>query len=114
VTYVQGSSTDEHVLEIVRSAVTVAEKVMVVLDSDHSADHVFNEMCSYADFVTPGSYLIVEDTNINGWPVVADFGPGPMEAVDKFLLQDDRFLIDGTREKFFLTFNPRGFLRRIS
>jgi cephalosporin hydroxylase len=114
ITYVHGSSTDQHVLEMVSAAVTAAENVMVVLDSDHSAGHVFNEMCSYADFVTPGSYLIVEDTNINGWPVMADFGPGPMEAVDKFLLQDVRFLIDGTREKFFLTFNPRGFLRRIA
>jgi cephalosporin hydroxylase len=113
ITYLHGSSTDEEVVESVRAAASAADKVMVVLDSDHTADHVYEELSRYAGLVTCGSYLVVEDTNINGWPVLSDFGPGPMEAVDRFLRQDDRFVIDGTREKFFMTFNPRGYLRRI-
>ena len=85
---------------------------MVVLDSDHHRDHVLAELRTYSALVTPGSYLIVEDTNINGHPVRPEFGPGPMEAVDEFLRESPDFAIDPEREKFFLTFNPRGFLRR--
>ena len=62
--------------------------------------------------MTPGCYLIVEDTNVNGRPVLPDFGPGPAEALDAFLATDDRFEVDRTREKLLMTFNPGGFLRR--
>jgi cephalosporin hydroxylase len=55
----------------------------------------------------------VEDTNINGHPVFPDFGPGPMEALDEFLLRNGDFESDLTREKFLVTFNPRGYLRRL-
>jgi cephalosporin hydroxylase len=85
---------------------------MVILDSDHSRDHVLAEMRAYADLVTPGSYLIVEDTIVNGNPVAKWFGPGPMEAVDAFLAEDQRFVIDDSCEKLMFTFNHRGYLRR--
>jgi cephalosporin hydroxylase len=74
---------------------------------------VLDELATYHRLVTPGSYLVVEDTNINGHPVLADFGPGPMEALDGFLPLHPEFVVDQTRENFFLTFNPRGFLRRL-
>ena len=63
--------------------------------------------------MTKGNYLVAEDTNINGHPVRPSFGPGPMEAVNTFLEEDDSFEIDSTREKFLLTFNPRGYLRKV-
>jgi cephalosporin hydroxylase len=87
--------------------------VMVVLDSDHSAAHVLDELRAYAPLVTPGSYLVVEDTNINGHPVFDSFGPGPTEAVTKFLDESSAFVVDRSREKFLLTFNPSGWLRRV-
>jgi cephalosporin hydroxylase len=63
--------------------------------------------------VSPGSYLVVEDTNINGHPVLPGWGPGPLEAVQKFLTETDEFAVDDSREKFLLTFNPHGYIRRV-
>lgn len=88
--------------------------VMTVLDSDHTMDHVLHELRAYGPLVTKDSYLVVEDTNINGHPVLPAWGPGPREAVDRYLAETDEFLIDERREKFLLTFNPRGFLKRIT
>lgn len=85
---------------------------MVILDSDHSQAHVFRELELYSELVTAGNYLIVEDTNINGHPVNPNSGKGPMEAVADFLKMDTNFEVDLEREKFFLTFNPKGYLRR--
>jgi len=66
----------------------------------------------YGRFVTPGSYMVVEDTNVNGHPVFPEHGPGPMEAVRDFLATDTSFEIDRSREKFLLTYFPDGWLRK--
>ena len=58
--------------------------VLVILDSDHSKEHVSKELLLYKSIVTTGSYMIVEDTSINGNPLLPDWGPGSMEAVDEF------------------------------
>ena len=114
VTYVTGSSTSPETLEVVTEYAKGKAPVLVILDSDHSREHVLDELRHYSDFVTPGSYLVVEDTNLNGHPVVADFGPGPMEAVREFLRDRSEFRADSEQEKFFLSFNPSGYLRRVS
>jgi cephalosporin hydroxylase len=113
ITYLLGSSTSPEIVASVRSRIGKKDKVMVVLDSDHSAKHVLDELRLYSPLVTPGQYLVVEDTNVNGHPVMPAFGPGPMEALDTFLGENSGFEIDTTREKFLLTFNPRGYLRKI-
>jgi cephalosporin hydroxylase len=87
--------------------------VLAILDSDHHADHVLAEMRAYASLITVGSYLVVEDTNVNGNPVLAEWGPGPREAVQRFLTETDAFVVDREREKFFMTFNPGGYLKRV-
>jgi cephalosporin hydroxylase len=114
ITYLRGSSTSPDVVSAVLERARTASPVIVILDSDHSRDHVLAELDCYADLVTPGSYLIVEDTNINGNPVLPKFGPGPMEAVSEFLRSRTDFEIDRECEKFFLTFNPGGYLRRLA
>jgi cephalosporin hydroxylase len=97
----------------VKSLIENKNKIMVSLDSDHSKEHVLKELEIYSKFVTKGCYLVLEDTNINGHPVYPDFGPGPMEALNEFLDHNKEFIADKNREKFYLTFNPRGFLRKI-
>ena len=82
--------------------------VLVILDSDHSKEHVSKELLLYKSIVTTGSYMIVEDTSINGHPLLPDWGPGPMEAVDEFL-KNNNFIIDESKHKFFISFNPKGF-----
>jgi cephalosporin hydroxylase len=68
------------------------QTIMVSLDSDHHKEHVARELEAYKDIVTPGQYLVVEDTNLNGNPVNPEFGPGPHEAVQEF--SDPRFTPD--------------------
>jgi len=77
-------------------------------------NNVLDELRIYGELVTSGSYLIVEDTQFNGHPIVPDYGPGPMEAVEVFLKGTSDFLIDRSREKFLLTFNPKGYLRKVA
>jgi cephalosporin hydroxylase len=112
ITYLLGSSTSDEILSQVKSMIPEGAKVMVVLDSDHSRDHVYNELRLYHELVTPGQYLVVEDSNINGHPVYPEFGPGPMEALESFLAENTDFEVDRSREKFLVTFNPNGYLRK--
>ena len=113
ITYLLGSSTSSRILDQVRSYVGNSEPVMVVLDSDHQQQHVLEELRSYSELVTRGSYMIVEDTIRNGHPAFPDSGPGPMEAVDQFLRETSEFTPDRDLEKHLMTFNPKGYLRRI-
>ncbi len=113
ITYLTGSSISPEVVKQVKQLAVKAKRIMVILDSDHHKDHVLRELRTYSPLVTPGCYLIVEDTNLNGHPVVPDFGPGPWEAVEEFLRQNHDFEIDQSREKFMVTANKNGYLRRI-
>lgn len=112
--YVLGSSVGEQTFGDVEREIAEGARVMVILDSDHSRDHVLAELRLYGTLVSTGQYLVVEDTNINGHPVLSDFGPGPAEAIADFLAETDAFEIDAEREKFLMTFNPGGYLRKIS
>jgi cephalosporin hydroxylase len=114
ITYLVGSSVEEKIVAKVSDFAKGASTVLVILDSDHSLSHVAAELKTYAPFVTQGSYLIVEDTIVNGHPVYWGHGPGPMEAAMKFLKENGDFEMDRSLEKFRLTFNPKGFLRRVA
>jgi cephalosporin hydroxylase len=107
-----GSSVDPTIVGEVRRR-AAGRRTMVILDSDHSAAHVSAELEAYRVLVSPGCYLIVEDTDVNGHPVFPDHGPGPMEAIDAFLPGAPEFAVDHDRERFMLSLNPRGFLRRV-
>lgn len=110
--YLDGSSVDPAVLERMAAAAEAAQSVMVILDADHKADYKLAEMRAYAGLVTPGSYLIAEDSCFDHWPAWPEFGPGPAKAVQQFLDEDDRFEIDRGQERHLLTFSPLAFLKR--
>jgi cephalosporin hydroxylase len=111
ITYLAGrSSTDPEVVAAVRER-AAGRRLLVVLDSDHSQAHVEAELEVYAPLVPVGCYLIVEDSNIG--QIRKDLLPGPFEAVESFLQRSNEFEIDRDREKFLITFNPSGYLRRV-
>ena len=112
-TYLTGSSSDPEIVAKIAAMVPEGSPVLVILDSDHSQAHVAAELEAYAPLVPVGSYLIVEDTNVNGHPAAPDFGPGPMEAVWDFLATDPGFEIDAHCERYVLTQNPSGYLKRV-
>jgi len=111
ITYLGGrSSTDPAVVDEVRDRAH-GGPILVVLDSDHSQAHVEAELAAYAPLVPVGCYVIVEDSNIG--QIRKDLLPGPLEAIESFLAGTDEFAIDRKREKFLITFNPSGYLRRV-
>ena len=113
ISYLNGSSTSDNVLHVVKESIREGEKVLVILDSDHRKNHVLDELRAFSPLVPVGSYIIVEDTNVNGHPVLPKFGPGPQEAVNDFLLENNDFVMDHSRESHLMTFNPCGYLRRV-
>ena len=120
ITMIEGDSVSGVVLDQVTERVRGKKTVLVCLDSNHTHDHVLNEMKSYSPFVTKGSYLIVFDTIIEELP--DDFYPdrpwsksnNPKTAVRDFLKMNDRFTIDKSIEsKLLITVAPDGYLRCI-
>ena len=91
---------------------------MVILDSDHRKSHVLKELLLYSNLVSVDSYLIVEDSDLNGHPTEDMFywrlgEEGPHEALEEFLESHDEFVSDKSREKFLITVCTDGFLKKI-
>lgn len=112
--YLIGSSTSEEILSQVRAAVDLAlGPVLVILDSDHSESHVEGELAHYHTFVTPGSYLHVQDGIIDTLPRFAAARPGPLPAIQSFLKGHPEFQVDTVLcGKFPITHHPLGWLKK--
>ena len=117
VTLIEGSSTDQTTLDAVRARIQPNESVMVMLDSNHTRDHVRSELELYAPLVGPGGYIVVFDEVM---PMVADAPNGkptwdldnPLEAVTDFLKSHPDFEVDSSYERMATTYCHSGFLRR--
>jgi cephalosporin hydroxylase len=99
---------------LVRQIVGPDPHALVILGSRGRRDRTRREFESFAPLVPVGSYLIIEHTVLNGFPVDASFGPGPHEALRRLMNLHGEFLADTARERLALTFNQGGFLRRIA
>jgi cephalosporin hydroxylase len=116
ITYVHGRAHDDDVVAEVRRIVGTDgpdANALVVLGTRGAQRRMHREFEVYADFVSVGSYVVMENTVLNGYPVEASNGPGPFEANRRILNLRGDFASDTTRERHGLTFNPGGFLKRV-
>jgi len=114
ITYLEGSPQSDEMSQRVREIVGESPHVLVVLGSQPGTNlRMEAEFKTYAPLVPVGSYVIVEYTILNGHPVWPGFGPGPGEAVKRILFENTNWGVDTNLEKYGLTFNPGGYLKRL-
>lgn len=118
ISLIEGSSTDKKVIDQIKQLSQHKKRVMVVLDSNHTHQHVLDELHLYSPFVTKDSYLVVLDTVVEDMP--QNFfpdrpwgkGDNPKTAVWEFLKENKRFVIDKQIEqKLLITVAPDGYLK---
>ncbi len=117
-TLIEGSSVEDVTVDDVRRHIRPDDRVLVTLDSNHSAAHVAKELEMYAPLVTPDSYIVVFD----GVMQVLTDAPGgsptwdhdnPWHAIQGFLEENDEFQIDPYYNRLKVTYCPGGFLKRV-
>ena len=116
----EGSSINDEIISKIREFAKDKKRILVLLDSNHTHDHVLAELRAYAPLVSIGSYCIVGDTGIEDTPDEAfndrNWGKGnnPKTAVWEYLKENSNFLIDKYFDsKLILTASPDGFLKRV-
>jgi cephalosporin hydroxylase len=120
ISMIQGSAIDSDVVSQVASVASSHERVMVILDSNHTHDHVLGELQAYAPLVTPDCYCVVFDTLVEDMPasIFTDrpWGPGnsPKSAVWEYLKEHPEFEVDKKMDaKLQISVAPDGYLRRL-
>jgi cephalosporin hydroxylase len=125
ITLVEGSSVEPSIVAQVTDQIREDEKVMVLLDSNHTYDHVLAELRAYSGLVGVGGYLVATDgimQQVVGAPRSApDWGKNnPQEAARDFVAEDDRFVLEEPKWLFNeglvrdrVTYWPSCFVRRV-
>lgn len=120
ISMVEGSSIEESTVESVRKLASGHDKVMVFLDSNHTHEHVLQELRHYGTMTSVDSYCVVFDTFVEDMPPNYfadrpwDKGNSPKTAVHAFIGEDDRFVIDRlVDQKLLITVAPSGYLKRV-
>lgn len=112
---ITGNSWSETVLSRVRE-ICRGKSVLVIHDGDHEKSAVLKDLRAYAEFVSVNSYFIVEDGIVDLFRPGGAFGnynEGPLAAVEQFLQEYPQFVVDMERERYILTYNPNGYLKRV-
>ncbi|MEQ8742968.1 CmcI family methyltransferase [Parasphingorhabdus sp.] len=119
---IEGGSVDQETLAEVRSHIPQGARVMVILDSDHSYDHVLAECRAYGPMVTPGCFMVVADTLVGllepdqvpqKRSKIWEKGNEPLAAMQAYLDETDLFEPDeALNGKLVLSSSPGGYLRR--
>lgn len=115
ITFVESSSAAPSVADLITGLKSdFPGRIFAILDSDHTMGHVLAEMKLLRPLLSSGDYLLVEDSCVNGHPVLPGWGPGPYEAIEAYEREfPDDYTRDEAREgKFGFTFAPKGFLIR--
>lgn len=119
ITLLEGSSVDQSLFSELSDIAKNYKRIMVILDSNHTHDHVLEELRMYSELVSVGNYCIVMDTVIETSPIAAladrpwTVGNNPMTAVKQFLAEGSNFAVDKEIEyKLSVTVAPNGWLRR--
>jgi len=117
---IDGSSVDEKIAELVSEKAARSQRVLVILDSNHTHDHVLRELQLYAPLVSVGSYCVVFDTVIEDLEGVEFIdrpwgrGNNPKTAVLEFLSSNPNFVVDRDIDnKLLISAAPSGYLKRI-
>ena len=115
-----GSSVDEKIASVIAEKAATCQRVMIVLDSNHTHEHVLGELNLYAPLVSVGSYCVVFDTVIEDLDGVEFVdrpwgkGDNPKTAVAEFLRTNSDFIVDyAIDEKLLISAAPGGYLKRI-
>jgi cephalosporin hydroxylase len=115
-----GSSVDEEIASVIAEKAVKCDRVMVILDSNHTHEHVLGELNLYASLVSVGSYCVVFDTVIEDLGDVEfvdrPWGKGnnPKTAVAEFLKTNSDFVVDySIDEKLLISAAPGGYLKRV-
>ena len=112
---ITGDSASQEVVDQV-AGYCDGKNVLVFHDGDHSRAQVKKDLAAYSKFVNVGSYFIVEDGIVDLFEPEESLGldtDGPLAAVEEFLTRHPEFVVDRDRERYILTYNPKGFLRRV-
>ncbi len=118
ISMIQGSAIDLNIIEEVKTYIKPNMTVMVSLDSNHTHEHVLDELKLYSPFVTKGSYCVVFDTIVEDMPKAMydrpwDVGNNPKTAIWEFLKSNDSFEIDfHIDNKLLISVAPQGYLKR--
>lgn len=117
---IEGSSIDKIVIKQILRIAKNYKKILVLLDSNHTHNHVLAELNAYAPLVSKNSYCVVSDTSIEGMPahmfLDRPWGPGnnPKTAVEEFLKNNKNFMVDQEIEnKLIITSAWGGYLKRV-
>ena len=119
ITLVEGSSIISSTVETVKDLISPDDKVLVILDSNHTFEHVEKEIALYNEMVSVGSYLVVMDAALG---YVGDiprgntswFDDNPIAAIDNFLDNSENFVSDAIFDNCGLTSSPKGALKKIA
>lgn len=95
--YVEGSTLDEAILRDLKELHDAKKRVMVILDSDHSKEHVLKELEAYSEIASLGQYMMIHDMNMHR--MAPHLGPGPWEAVQQWNPNKHGFAVDTRRER---------------
>jgi cephalosporin hydroxylase len=119
---IQGSSIDPDIVARVKQHTEGKETILVVLDSNHTYEHVLAELQLYSPFVSLNSYIVAYDTIVEKLP--ENYLPGhlrpwgignnPLTAVKTFMEGNEQFEIDKSiNNKLLISVAPDGYIKRI-